>query len=76
MSHGPYVAGFAPPQEWVQGATKPLLREDVQLMNRMRKAALTLAAALLSVVALGITAPAHAMDTNWPCPGCVMAGHR
>ncbi len=45
-------------------------------MNRMRKAALTLAAALLSVVALGITAPAHAMDTNWPCPGCVMAGHR
>jgi hypothetical protein len=55
--------------------TKPLPREDVQVMNRMRKAALTLVAALLSVGALGIAAPAHAMDTNWPCPGCI-AAHR
>lgn len=39
-------------------------------MNMMRKAALTLAAAVLSVGAVGITAPAHAYDTNWPCQGC------
>jgi hypothetical protein len=44
-------------------------------MNMMRKAALTLVAALFSVGALGIAAPAHAMDTNWPCPGCI-AAHR
>jgi hypothetical protein len=45
-------------------------------MNRMRKVALTLVAAVLSVGALGITVPAHAMDTNWPCPDCVRAGQR
>jgi len=42
-------------------------------MNRMRKAALTLVAALLSVGALGIAAPAHA-DTNWPCSACFTVG--
>ena len=35
-------------------------------MNMMRKAALTLAAAVLSVGAVGISAPAHA-GHNWPC---------
>ncbi len=39
-------------------------------MKTMRKVALTLATAVLSVGALGITAPAHAIDTNWPCAGC------
>jgi hypothetical protein len=42
-------------------------------MNTMRKLALTLAAAVLGVGALGITAPAHALDTNWPCSGCAKA---
>jgi hypothetical protein len=42
-------------------------------MKTMRKVALTLAAALLSVGALGITAPAHALDSNWPCAGCLKA---
>ena len=45
-------------------------------MNTMRKVTLTLAAAALSVGALGITAPAHAYDTNWPCAGCAKPGHR
>jgi hypothetical protein len=43
-------------------------------MKTMRKAALTLAAAILGVGAVGITAPAHALDTNWPCAGCAKAG--
>jgi hypothetical protein len=43
-------------------------------MNTMRKLALTLAAAVLGVGALGITAPAQALDTNWPCSGCLKAG--
>jgi hypothetical protein len=75
MTHAPYVAGFEPRQQWVQGENQALTPGGCALMNRMRKAALTLVAALLSVGALGIAAPAHAMDTNWPCPGC-MAGHR
>jgi hypothetical protein len=44
-------------------------------MNMMRKAALTLAAAVLGVGAIGITAPAHA-DTNWPCSACFRAAGR
>ena len=56
--------------------TRPHPREDVQLMNMMRKAALTLAAAVLGIGAIGVTAPAHAYDTNWPCAGCAKAGHR
>jgi hypothetical protein len=41
-------------------------------MKTMRKVALTLVTAVLSVGALAITtAPAHALDTNWPCGGCV-----
>ena len=44
-------------------------------MNMMRKAALTLAAAALSVGAVVIAAPAHAYDTNWPCQGCAKATH-
>jgi hypothetical protein len=46
-------------------------------MNMMRKVALALAAAVLGVGTVGITAPAHAYsDTNWPCAGCAKAGHR
>ncbi|WP_331527858.1 hypothetical protein [Nocardioides sp.] len=41
----------------------------------MRKVALALGAAVLGVGAIGIAAPAQAMDTNWPCQGCFMAGH-
>jgi hypothetical protein len=45
-------------------------------MNTMRKAALTLAAAILGVAAIGFTAPAHAYnDTNWPCAGCAKAAN-
>jgi hypothetical protein len=43
-------------------------------MKMMRKVALTLITAVLSVGALGITVPAHAYDTNWPCQGCKVAG--
>jgi hypothetical protein len=45
-------------------------------MNMMRKATLTLVAAILGVGAIGISVPAHAMDTNWPCAGCLTTGHR
>jgi NhaP-type Na+/H+ or K+/H+ antiporter len=48
-------------------------REDVQHMKMMRKAALSLAAAVLGVGAVGISAPAHA-DTNWPCSACFRVG--
>jgi hypothetical protein len=51
----------------------PYPREDVRLMNMMRKVAWAFAAAVLSAGALGITAPAHAVDTNWPCAGCLKA---
>lgn len=51
-------------------------REDVRHMNMMRKATLTLVAAILGVGAIGISVPAHAMDTNWPCAGCFTTGHR
>lgn len=44
-------------------------------MNRMRKVALALAAAVFSVGAIGIAAPAQALDTNWPCQGCFQSGH-
>jgi hypothetical protein len=53
--------------------TSPDPREEVHFMKTMRKAALTLAAAILGVGAIGITAPAHALDTNWPCAGCAKA---
>lgn len=43
-------------------------------MNALRKVAVSLAAAVLGVGLLGITAPAHALDTNWPCSGCAKAG--
>ena len=59
---------------WVN--TRPNPREDVQLMKMMRKVALTLAAAVLGVGVIGITAPAQAMDTNWPCQGCLRAPGR
>jgi hypothetical protein len=42
-------------------------------MSKTRKAAVALAA-LVSFGALGIAAPAHAYDTNWPCAGCARAG--
>ncbi len=44
-------------------------------MKMIRKTSLTLAAAILSVGAIGISVPAHA-DTNWPCGACLRAGHR
>ena len=55
--------------------TRPNPREDVQHMKMMRKASLTLAAAMVSVGAIGISVPAHA-DTNWPCAACLRTGHR
>ena len=42
-------------------------------MKLFRKAGLAFVAALLSVGAVGITAPAHAYDTNWPCAACLKA---
>jgi hypothetical protein len=44
-------------------------------MNMMRKVALAVAAAVVGVGMIGISAPAHAYDTNWPCAGCARAGH-
>jgi hypothetical protein len=43
-------------------------------MKMMRKAALTMAAALLGFGAIGISAPAAHADTNWPCSACFKAG--
>jgi hypothetical protein len=40
-------------------------------MKTMRKVAVTLASAVLGLGVLGISAPAHAYDTNWPCSGCL-----
>ncbi|MBO0844389.1 MAG: hypothetical protein J2P22_03105 [Nocardioides sp.] len=42
-------------------------------MNTMRKVGLALVSALLGVGLLGLSAPAHAIDTNWPCAGCAKA---
>jgi len=44
-------------------------------MNTMRKVGLALVTAVLGVGVLGLSAPAHAMDTNWPCAGCAKAPH-
>ena len=45
-------------------------------MDTMRKLGLALVTAVLGVGALGLTAPAHAVqDTNWPCAGCIRAPH-
>jgi hypothetical protein len=50
--------------------------EDVQLMKMMRRLALALAVAVLGAGTIGVSAPAHAYDTNWPCADCAKAGHR
>lgn len=42
-------------------------------MNRIRKAGLVLVTTLLSVGALGLTAPAAHADFSWGCKGCVVA---
>ena len=39
-------------------------------MTNLRKVGLALITALLGVGALGVTAPAHALDTGWGCPAC------
>ena len=39
-------------------------------MNNLRKVGLAVITAMLSIGALGITAPAHAVDTSWGCPTC------
>jgi hypothetical protein len=44
-------------------------------MNTMRKVGLALVTAVLGVGVLGISAPAHAYDTNWPCAACAKAPH-
>ena len=49
--------------------------EDVQLMKMMRKVALAFAAAVLGAAAVGISAPAHAQDTNWPHASQSTAAH-
>jgi hypothetical protein len=43
-------------------------------MKTARKIGLAAVTAVLSIGILGITAPAHAYDTNWPCSGCAKAG--
>ena len=53
---------------------KPTPGRMCSLMNLMRKAGLALVTAMLGVGALGITAPAHAYDTQWPCSGCLRPG--
>lgn len=40
----------------------------------MRKAGLMVVTTMLSLGFLGITAPAHALDTTWGCPTCLRAG--
>jgi len=39
-------------------------------MNFLRKAAILVAAAAMTVGLAGVSAPANAMDTGWDCPGC------
>jgi hypothetical protein len=41
--------------------------------NNMRKVGLAVVAAVLSIGAVGITAPAHA-DTTWGCKTCLRVG--
>ena len=76
LSHRHCVVPLVAAREWVSGYHEAQPREDVRHMNMMRKAALTLAAAILGVGAIGISVPAQAMDTNWPCAGCLTTGHR
>jgi hypothetical protein len=42
-------------------------------MNTMRKIGLAVVTALVGLGALGLTAPAHAVDTTWGCGGCAHA---
>jgi len=75
LSHRCCIALSKTPREWVLGDPKPY-REDVELMNTMRKVGLALVTAVLGVGLLGVSAPAHAyVDTNWPCAGCAKAPH-
>ena len=41
--------------------------------RRMRKVGLMIVTVMLSFGVVGISAPAHAMDTSWGCPGCIRA---
>jgi hypothetical protein len=42
-------------------------------MTTMRKVGLALVTAVLGVGVLGLSTPAQAYDTNWPCSGCAKA---
>jgi hypothetical protein len=50
--------------------------EDVQLMKMMRRLALALAVAVLGAGTIGVSAPAHAYDTNWPGTGLARTPQR
>ena len=44
-------------------------------MNFLRKAAILVAAATMTVGLAGVSAPANAQDTGWDCPGCRTTNH-
>jgi hypothetical protein len=44
-------------------------------MSNIRKLGLVVVTALMSLGALGIAAPAHALDTGWGCPACKTSTH-
>jgi len=40
-------------------------------MTFLRKAAIVVATAAMTIGLAGVSAPAHAMDTGWDCKGCL-----
>jgi len=40
------------------------------LMTFLRKAAIIVAAAAMTIGLAGVSSPASAADTGWDCPGC------
>ena len=40
------------------------------LMAFLRKAAIVVATAAMTIGLAGVSAPANASDTGWDCPGC------
>ena len=42
-------------------------------MSLLRKAAILVATAAMTIGLAGVSSPANARDTSWDCPGCIRA---
>ena len=48
-------------------------RIEGDMMAFLRKAAIVVATAAMTIGLAGVSAPANAADTGWDCPGCRIA---